>query len=73
MFYNILGDAFEISENKITLTQNIDKYLQSGCIKGVHNHENNTIMILDFERILSVDDLIDIMVTYGNRIKKIRV
>ncbi len=71
MFYNILGDAFEIPENKILFTQNIDKFIESGCVKGFHKHENSAIMILDFERILSADDLIDIMITYGSRLKKV--
>ncbi len=70
MFYDILGDAFEIPEKSIMVAPNIDKYLNSGCIKGIHVHEKNSIMIVDFERILSVDDLIDIMVIYGKRIKR---
>jgi purine-binding chemotaxis protein CheW len=69
IFYNSLGDAFEIPDKKMMPVPEMGKYFESGCVKGVHLHENNCIMILDFERIFSVDDLIDIMVVYGSKIK----
>jgi purine-binding chemotaxis protein CheW len=62
VFYDSIGDAFEISEKRILPTPNIGKYFTSGDIKGVHIYDEQCIMVIDFKNIFSIDDLIDIKV-----------
>jgi purine-binding chemotaxis protein CheW len=62
MFYDLLGDAFEIPERKMLPVPNIGNHFESGKVKGVHIHENNTIYILNLDYIFDIDDLIDIKV-----------
>ena len=67
VFYDVLGDAFEIPEKKMLPIPNIGKQFESGSVKGVHIHENNTIYILNLDRIFDIDDLIDIKVAFLNK------
>ena len=62
IFYETIGDAFEISSKRILPTPKIGKYFISGDIKGIHIHEDQCIMLLDFQNIFSLDDLIDIKI-----------
>jgi chemotaxis signal transduction protein len=65
--YDVLGDAFEIPERRMLPVPNIGKQFESGKIKGVHVHENNTIYILNLDRIFDIDDLIDIKVAFTHK------
>lgn len=62
--YDLLGDAFEISEKRMMPTPNIGKHFDFGYVKGVHVMDRNCILILDVEKLLNIDDLIDIMLEY---------
>ena len=68
IMYNNLGDAFEIPEKKMMPVPNIGSQFEQGFVKGVHVHENTTIMILDFENLFNIDDLIDIKVNCNRAI-----
>ncbi len=63
IFYETIGDAFEIPSKNILPTPNIGKYFTSGDIKGLYIHESQCIMLLDFQNIFSLDDLIDIKIS----------
>lgn len=63
--YDKLGDAFEIPDKKMMPVPNIGKPFEAGFIKGVHVHEKECILILDFENLFNIDDLIDIKVAYN--------
>lgn len=63
--YDTLGDAFEIPHNKMMPVPNIGKHFEEGYVKGVHVHDKNCILILDFENLFNIDDLIDIMVEFN--------
>lgn len=65
IMYNNLGDAFEIPEKKMMPVPNIGSQYEQGYVKGVHVHENTTIMILDFDTLFNIDDLIDIKINYS--------
>jgi chemotaxis signal transduction protein len=67
MFYDSIGDAFEISEKRILSTPNIGKYFTSGNIKGLHIYEDQCIMLLDFHSIFTMDDLIDMKVALSQK------
>jgi chemotaxis signal transduction protein len=62
IFYDTIGDAFEVSSKRILPTPNIGKYFTSGNIKGIHIHEEQCVMLLDFKNVFSLDDLIDIKI-----------
>lgn len=68
--YNQLGDAFEIPEKKMMPVPNIGSQYESGYVKGIHVHENTCILILDFENLFSIDDLIDVKVVYNKMTQK---
>jgi purine-binding chemotaxis protein CheW len=70
IYYDHLGDAFEIPDNKMMPVPDIGKPFEAGYIKGVHVHENECILILDFENLFNIDDLIDIKVTHNKFINK---
>jgi purine-binding chemotaxis protein CheW len=69
--YDTLGDAFELSPKKILPVPNIGKQFTSGSIKGAHVIENQCIMLIDLDKVFSIDDLIDIKVTYPEKVKKL--
>jgi chemotaxis signal transduction protein len=62
VFYDAIGDAFEIPSKSILPVPNIGKYFTSGDIKGLRIYEDQCILVLDFMNIFSMDDLIDIKV-----------
>jgi purine-binding chemotaxis protein CheW len=62
IFYDAIGDAFEIPSKRILPVPNIGKYFLSGDIKGLHIYENQCLMMLDFNNIFSIDDLIDLKI-----------
>ena len=62
IFYESIGDAFEIPKKRVLPVPNIGKYFTSGYVKGLHVYENQCIYLLDFNTIFSLDDLIDIKV-----------
>lgn len=68
--YDTLGDAFELSPKKILPVPNIGKQYTSGSIKGAYILENQCIMLIDLEKVFSIDDLIDIKVSYPDKIKE---
>lgn len=61
--YKKIGEAFEIKEEKIVFQTNEAQIFKSGYIKGIHHHNEEYIFIIDFEKLLSLDDLIDIKVS----------
>jgi purine-binding chemotaxis protein CheW len=69
--YDTLGDAFELSSKKILPLPNIGKQFTSGGLKGTHIIENQCIMLLDLDKVFSIDDLIDIKIAFPERNKDI--
>jgi chemotaxis signal transduction protein len=64
IFYDMLGDALEIPVSKMMQVPNVGDYFEKGNIKGIFIHENQTLFILDFDTIFTIDDLIDIKVAF---------
>ncbi len=60
--YEQLGDAFEITEQKMTPAPTIGLIFESGYIKGMHIHGKECIFVLDLKKIISIDDLIDLKI-----------
>jgi purine-binding chemotaxis protein CheW len=71
VLYDTLGDAFELSPKKILPVPNIGKQFTSGSVKGAHIIENQCIMLIDLEKVFSIDDLIDIKIAYPDKQKKL--
>jgi len=69
VFYDILGDAFEIPEKKMMpVNTNLFNYEN---VKGIHLHEGKSIVIVNIENIFSIDDLIDIKVAFTKKSKEV--
>lgn len=60
IFYNLIGDAFEISSKKMMPVPNIGNQYKDGYVKGIHIQDDKCIMVLDFDKLFDIDDLIDI-------------
>jgi chemotaxis signal transduction protein len=58
--YDQLGDAFEVYQKKVLETPNIGSIFESGYIEGIHIHNSEVIYILNFQKIINIDDLIDL-------------
>ncbi len=56
--YDNLGDAFEIEEKKLSQFT-----YESSYIKGVHVHNNDCILVINFDKLINIDDLIDIKIS----------
>ena len=69
VFYDILGDAFEIPEKKMLPVNNA--LFNYSNVKGMHLHEGVKIIIVDIENIFSMDDLIDIKVAFKIKSKEV--
>lgn len=70
IFYDTIGDAFEISTKKILPPPNLGKHFESGNVKGVHLYDDKCIMILNFDKSFTIDDLIDIKVSCPKNLQK---
>lgn len=62
--YESLGDAIEISSKTILSKSHNENQILPYSIKNFYNHEDLSIMIIDIENIISVDDLIDIKTAF---------
>ena len=69
VFYDVLGDAFEIPEKRIMPVNNT--LFNYSNVKGMHLHEGTKIIIVDIENIFSMDDLIDIKVAFKRKNKDV--
>jgi len=69
IFYESIGDAFEIPEKRIVPLPNIGKQFTSGDIKGIHIYEDQCIYLIDFNSIFTLDDLIDIKVAVQSKVE----
>ncbi len=63
IFYDTIGDAFEISAKHILPTPNIGNHFVSGNVKGMYIFEEKCIMLLNLDKAITIDDLIDIKVS----------
>ena len=68
VYYDVLGDAFEIPERKMLPVPINGKQFESSGVKGVHMYENSTIYILNLDTIFNIDDLIDIKVAFSKNV-----
>jgi chemotaxis signal transduction protein len=60
--YDQLGDAFELSAKKLLPSPNIGSIFEKGYFMGMYMHENNVIYIINIEKLIDIDDLIDLKI-----------
>ena len=62
--YESLGDAVEITSKAILSKSRNENQLLNDSIKNIYKHEDQSLIILDLENIISVDDLIDLKTAF---------
>ncbi|MCX7985319.1 MAG: chemotaxis protein CheW [Bacteroidales bacterium] len=60
--YDQLGDAFELSRKKLIEAPSIGSIFEKGYIHSMYMHENDVVYIIDFEKLIDIDELIDLKV-----------
>jgi chemotaxis signal transduction protein len=60
--YDELGEAFEIGQDKIETVQNDGSAYENVYVKGVHVHNKECMLIINIDKLIDIDDLIDIKV-----------
>lgn len=60
--YDQLGDAFELSAKKMMPAPSVGSIFEKGYIKGMYMHQEDVIYIINFEKLIDIDDLIDIKI-----------
>ncbi|HOT15129.1 MAG TPA: chemotaxis protein CheW [Bacteroidales bacterium] len=60
--YDELGEAFEIGQDKIETVQNDGSAYENIYVKGVHVHNKECMLIINIDKLIDIDDLIDIKV-----------
>lgn len=65
IFYDSIGDAFELSQKNLMPSPNVGEQYDSKIMNGVYIHENECILLLDFDSMFTIDDLIDIKVAFS--------
>jgi len=60
--YDELGEAFEIGSDKIKTVQNDGSAYENIYVKGVHVHNKECMLIIHIDKLIDIDDLIDIKI-----------
>ncbi|HEY9124800.1 MAG TPA: chemotaxis protein CheW [Bacteroidales bacterium] len=60
--YDELGEAFEIGADKIETFQNDGPAYENIYVKGVYVHNKECMLIINIDKLIDIDDLIDIKV-----------
>ncbi|MGC8804268.1 MAG: chemotaxis protein CheW [Bacteroidales bacterium] len=68
--YDQLGDAFELSGKKMIPAPSIGAIFEKGYIQDMYMSENEVIYIINFEKLIDIDDLIDLKIAPSRLVAK---